>query len=245
MRFRKQATPGATRRTKAGVNTGSRAAAEWSVWFPWPVMLVLAAGLTAVAGWVSVLAATMLGWLSVPEMSIVEPVRLAAKLWLLGHGTPVTIAAQTISIAPLGLSLLWAWAGSALSELATRHALAELPGEERRNKEVARLSAVYVVAYLVLVAGVDVALMGSLSWRGLAGAALLALVSGVTGVGRACRWRPTLLSGWLRAPVWIRALPQVLRTAMLSVLAGGAVVSVVALLAAEERFLTLHNALSP
>ncbi|MDR0435604.1 MAG: DUF6350 family protein [Propionibacteriaceae bacterium] len=200
---------------------------------------------TALAGWVSLLAATMLGWLSVPALDVSRPVQLAAQLWLLGHGAHVDIAGQAISIAPLGFSLLWFLAGSALAEAATHHSLAAVPGEERRGIETARLAAVYAVTYLVLVLGIGVLLQGAVPWRGLIGAGLLGLFCGVRGVGRACRWRPTLLPWWLKLPAWLRALPQTLTVGALTALAGGALVLVVALRASRERFMELHNALAP
>jgi hypothetical protein len=207
--------------------------------------MALGAIAAAFAGWISLLAVTLLGWLSVPEVAISEPVRLAARLWLLAHGVEITIAGQVISIAPLGFVVLWVFLGSAIADLATRHSLAAPPTEEQRSLQTARLGAMYAVTYLGCVLVVSVLLEGGIQWRGIAGAALLALVTAVLGVGRACRWRLTLLPSWLKLPVWLRALPQVLFTGVLSALAGGALLLVVALLASHERFLTLYDTLQP
>jgi hypothetical protein len=207
-------------------------------------MAIFAVG-TALAGWVSMLAVTMFGWLSVPEVNVAEPVQLAAELWLLGHGAQVSIASQVISIAPLGFSLLWFFAGSALAEAGTRHAMNAAPDEEHRTLETARLTAVYAATYGLLVLGVTLLLEGTVSWRGVFGAVLLALAAGVRGVGRACQWRPTLSPWWLRLPSWARAVPQALLVGALTALAGGALLLLVGLLSAHDRFLALHAALAP
>ena len=71
-----------------------------------PAFAVVGAIASAGSGWLLVAAFCVIGWLSVENVPIAVALHLATQGWLLAHWVPVALPGATMSIAPLGLTML-------------------------------------------------------------------------------------------------------------------------------------------
>lgn len=142
-----------------------------------------------------------------------DALRAGAAAWLLGHGSGLRVSDTTVTVVPLGLSLLAAWSvwrcAVGLGESVSDHgpdaeALADGDRDLTVPNATTTFSATYVlltVAAAVLAAdggispGVGPAVTGALLLSGVLGAAGIAVGSG-------------------RAAVWLARVPLVLRAAL-------------------------------
>lgn len=150
------------------------------------VAAVFAAVQASVAGLLAPIVVALAIWMATPRVSVpwTEPVRVAANIWLLGHGAPLSLRAGTVDVVPLGLllPLLWlAWSGGVRVVAAAE---ARTPG---RARSLLGPGAIYVASYAALAVTIG-AFAGDTEVRVSLGAVLLAasLVS-VTGLLVAAR----------------------------------------------------------
>lgn len=76
--------------------------------FPWPVAAVGGGVLAGLAGLLVVAGLVMVAWFSAIAIAVPTVLAFAAQAWLLAHGGEVAIGESHITLAPLGLTLLFA-----------------------------------------------------------------------------------------------------------------------------------------
>ncbi|WP_427885226.1 DUF6350 family protein [Kribbella sp. GL6] len=152
---------------------------------PLPVAAVISAGACLLTGLLTCAAVAVIGWLGATFGGASGAVRAGAAAWLVAHKAAVTIGNSTIgtgriSVAPLGLTLFFAWCLYRGGKSATRTSGAD------RTKELIGLALGFAAVYGL--GGLVVALLteqGSLKvspLSGFLGAFSLALVAGLAGI---------------------------------------------------------------
>ena len=135
--------------------------------------------LAATAGVVACLGIAVAGWLSGTTGSIGGALRVGAGAWLLGHGYAAELGPATVTLVPLGLTLLLALALVACTGGAARLCAAS---SSRALAELAAACAAAYVGVVVLVAVLsDASDVGIAHGRGMLTTVLLA--AGAAGVG--------------------------------------------------------------
>lgn len=150
-----------------------------------------------------------------------DALQVGALGWLVAHGSGVSVRGTAVTVLPLGLTLLAAWAtwrvGRRAGEALSGHGPdADRLADGERDWTVPGATALFAVGYAVTVV-VVAALAADPSTapstgRALGGALLLAVLLGGTGLavgsGRAAVWLP-MLPGWCdRPPRWrVRCSP--------------------------------------
>ncbi|GAA1600802.1 hypothetical protein GCM10009804_66720 [Kribbella hippodromi] len=147
---------------------------------PLVVAAVISAGACLLTGLLTCAAVAVIGWLGATFGGASGAVRAGASAWLVAHKAGVTIGTGRISIAPLGLSLFFAWCLYRGGKAAARSSAAD------RTKDLLALSGAYALVYGLgaLVVALFVA-DGSLKVSALGaflGAFSLALVAGSAGI---------------------------------------------------------------
>ena len=123
------------------------AATPWRL--PWPLMTVLAAVVTAAAGWILVTGFCVLGWISVPQIKASSVLQLGTQGWLLAHGISVGLPGAQLSIMPLGLTLLIIAIGLGACQQAVLHS--QPPANGQVGIRVARMGLAFGLTYIILI----------------------------------------------------------------------------------------------
>lgn len=204
---------------------------------PWPLMTVLAALITATAGWVLVTGFCVLGWISVPQIEVPAVLHLGTQGWLLAHGVSVALPGARLSIMPLGLTLLIIAIGLGTCQQAAIHS--PPPADGQVGVRVTRMGLTFGLTYLILLGIARGWTEGELA----AQASLLTAVALVFGLGlvasaRALGWRPVM-------PSWVRGAGLAVAAGLAVLVAGGATVFVTALFLGQNRITMIHDALQP
>lgn len=182
-----------------------------------------------------------IGWITDHgSTSIAGALRLGADLWLAGNGAPIDTTGGSITLHPLGVTLviallLWRagmWAGAS-SHLPTGWSTARLVGS------IAVVYAGLVAAVTVL--GATPGIRPDLV-RGVAGAAVLSLLAAGAGVVRGAGRSRSL---YRRMPTGVRVALEAGTGATLMLLAGGALLLAASLTMHFGQVLTLTDALGP
>jgi hypothetical protein len=229
----------------SGKNDNQRSARElWNNLLPWPVMAALSAVVAVVAGWMLAASLTMLGWSEAMNIPVRSPIRLAAQFWLSANFARVDIGGVSLSIAPLGLTLLLLLINLSMAGVAAGHSLSEQPDEEVRWKVSLSIGSVFGVSYAAAAVGLAFYWQdGPTALSALPGALAVGLVAGVWGTGRAVGWRPSLEKWMRRLPTWLRALPRSIGAGLAVVALGSCVAFVVSLVANRDRFEAINATL--
>ncbi|MFG1627190.1 DUF6350 family protein [Kribbella sp. NPDC049227] len=147
-----------------------------------PVVLaaVLSAGACLLTGLLTCAAVAVVGWLAATFGGASGALRAGASAWLVAHKAGVTLGSGSVTVAPLGLTLFFAWCLYRGGKSAARNSAAD------RTGDLVLLSGVFAVVYGL--GGLIVALLtadGSLKVHPLAaflGAATIAFVAGTLGI---------------------------------------------------------------
>lgn len=217
---------------------------------PWPWYLVATVGAVAVlaAGWLLLAGATALGWLTTPEAELADALGLASHVLLLGHGVPVVIGNQSVSLVPLLLTALLVVLGHPVAALAARQAAAAEsdPDDTGRlwvdpERLVIRVAATYAGTYAAATTALALGTIGSAAvWRAALGGLTVGAIAGWWGAARALGH--DLREDW---PRWLRAVPTAISAATLVCLAAGALVLAAALFLQRDRVIAIHDGLDP
>ncbi len=236
-------TPSTSRRRRVGLRVLRRdpLARRDRPLVPWALAALVGGMVAALAGYLLALGASTLAWLAATDISYGTVATVSASFWLLAHGAPVFIGPVTISVAPLGYTVLIAFIAIGVATFAAgqaRAALApdaddgagdfwDLPARSdehalRRGAQVVGLFTLgYVVAVSVPAAAILAANQASRAGLGALGVGLIcSLIGAVRGFGL------PLTRGW---PAWLRAVPAAVGAALLVLLAGGALLTGIAL----------------
>jgi hypothetical protein len=147
---------------------------------PLVVAAVISAGACLLTGLLTCAAVAVIGWLGATFGGASGAVRAGASAWLIAHKAGVTLGAGRISIAPLGLTLFFAWCLYRGGKSATRSSGAD------RTRELIALGLAFAACYGL--GGLVVALLtdqGSLKVSPLSaflGTFSVALVAGLAGI---------------------------------------------------------------
>jgi len=202
----------------------------WRHLLPWPVDVVAAAIVMALAGWLVSAAICMVGWLSDISQPLQAPLSLATSLFLLANGSPVVVAGVKMSIMPMLLTLGIGTAGWGLIRVALRHGFADRPNAT--TGRVAGAAGVVAGVYGMVVAGLAGATQIGSTIHTLIGGVVIGFVTGWAAAAPLFGWRV----GWPeRTPAWVRACPRACGAGLGVLFAGGTLVMSVALILARER----------
>lgn len=187
----------------------------------------LVVAVVAVAGYVATASAPELG-----SAGWIDAARAGSAIWLLAHGGGLQLGAITVTLVPLGVTLL---------------ALGAVAGATRRARVEAWWALVAGTAVYTLLAGVFALFAAAPgSWRGVIGAAL------VGGLGSFLGLRGTSPRLPRPASALLARLPRAVGTgvraggrAALVLLAAGTVIVVIAMVVGFSRVLDVHRALIP
>jgi hypothetical protein len=147
---------------------------------PVVVSAVLSAGACLLTGLLTCAAVAVIGWLAATFGGASGAIRAGASAWLVAHKAGVTLGGGSITVAPLGLTLFFAWCLYRGGKSAARNSAAD------RTKDLMLLSGFFAVVY-----GLGALLVALLTAEGplevsplsaFLGAASLALVAGTIGV---------------------------------------------------------------
>lgn len=209
---------------------------------PWPVVALVGGLVGAASTWVVICGLFTLGWLAVPDVPWSTAVRTATRLWLMSYFSGGEVGGVSITLTPLGLTLLNAviihGIGGFVAGQARAGAEDELSQTQRRSLALssgATFATVFVLG--VLVASFWVQTPGQTA-RALLGAVGVASCAGLTGAARATQWHP-----FAALPLWARSLPRAVTVAVLTCWVTGSVVLVLALAGHRDRVRSLHDAL--
>lgn len=226
---------------------------------PWRLACVLAAALTAGAGWLVVLAYCSLAWLSAGAQGSFEQVlAFAAHAWLLANGVPFVLDGVTVSLVPLGFTALVVVMVCSLTSVIARGAghSAELDRRARgaagrranfgaaaqgsRGSLAARLAGWFAVSYTAILA-LTVNLLGRPedTGRAIVGGLVIGGLFALLAAGRTLRWRLVGLSHG----GWTCGLAAGVCAAFATLVFAGAVLFVVALLHNRHDVIGLHQQL--
>lgn len=208
----------------------------WRPTWPWYVGAVCGPIAVLLACWLVLGALAAVGWLTSPHASLGGALNLATRMLLLANGAPVQIAAVEVGIVPLGISLLLIVLGVPIASYAARQAGGQaadpddtgriwVDGEAITLRVGGCFAGVYAAGVALLAA-----LAGSLSLRALLGAVAIGVVTGLWGAARGVGYDPT--TTW---PSWLRSVPRAMGAAVLTMLAGGAALLVVALWVSRDQ----------
>ncbi len=210
---------------------------------PWLAAALAGGVLSALAGWLIVVAPVGLAWLTAPVGSLSGALRLGTQVWLLGHGGGATLDKLQITLVPLGLTLvlgviLVGVAGWAARQAQLLHPDDDLPDEERR-RITGRVTLAVALSYASSVALVSfLTSTPQQTARVLAGAMLLGAVAALLGAARTVHWRPA--HAW---PGWVRLVPRSMGAALLVLLIASALVLGTAIWRSATRITTLTQSL--
>ena len=147
-----------------------------------PVVLaaVISAGACLLTGLLTCAAVAVIGWLAATLGGASGAIRAGASAWLVAHTAGVTLGSGSLPVAPLGLTLFFAWCLYRGGKSAARSSGAD------RTQDLILLSGVFAAVYglgalIVALLTADSALKVS-PLSAFLGAASLALVAGTIGV---------------------------------------------------------------
>ena len=221
---------------------------------PWVAAALVGGVGAAAAGYLLSLGLSTLAWFAATDIGYGVVASVAARLWLLAHGAATPFGPVTVSIVPLGFTLLLAFIAAGVAGFAATQARIALWSEEtdvvtgrtpapsgieqlrRRSLQVIALFSLgYVVAVSVPAA---VFVQPNQATRAGLGALAVALLGSAVGTMRGLAPAPS--ATW---PPWLRAVPLAVAAALLVLLASGATVAGVALAQHWRRVATLTESL--
>ena len=212
--------------------------------WPWQLTAVVGALAVLLGGWLVLAAFALVGWLTSPDTEFAAALRLAADVLVLGHGGPVVIGGQAVSIVPLGLTLLLVFVALPVASFAARQAAHQdtEPDDTGRvwvdgEPLVLRVAGVFGGSYVAGVIALGLT-TGTLTLQLIAGAVAVGGIAGLLGASRGVDFDPT--RAW---PRWLRAVPRAMGAALLTVLAGSAALVAIAAWGGRERIATIVDSL--
>ena len=209
---------------------------------PWPLAALLAGLAAAGVGWLLTAGVAAVAWFSAIAVPLPQVISFASGFWLLSHGGTLDVAGSTVSLAPLGWSLLGLVLARGAGRLAGGQAHLARPGERGRSAQARLATAVAGLVALgyagaVLTTGLALGQRGAASVPA-AGALLLALAGALPG---ACRGLGTRLTRLV--PVPVGAALRGTAAGLWTVAAVAALALALAVLAGAGRITTLEHAL--
>ncbi|WP_345712116.1 cell division protein PerM, partial [Kineococcus glutinatus] len=200
--------------------------------------LLPAAARAALSSLALLVLGVVLTWTAASRTSVPlsSALRVAADLWLLGHGNAVAVAGGRVGVVPLGVTLL-----AVLAAVRQVRRWAEEQVAAERPLPWGRAAAVFAAGYGVVTGLVAlVARMPSAAADVTAAPVTGALLAAAVLVGCGARWDGYLVAS---APAGLRRCLRPAATATALLLGAGLLLVVVAVVLAHERVALLHSSL--
>lgn len=189
----------------------------------------------AIGSWLVVVALTVAGYVATaaaPELGTatwLDAARVGSAIWLLGHGGGLQLDGAAVSMVPLGVTLL---------------GLAGVATSVRRARLLGWWPPAVVIGVYTLLAGGFLAFAGTAgSWRGVVGAALVAVAGCL--VAQRGRYPAELTRLLARLPAEVRAGLTGAVGAIVLLLALGLAALALALVLGFSRVMQVHDSLVP
>jgi hypothetical protein len=166
--------------------------------FPWPLAALLGGVVSAAAGWLVLAGVSLLVWSTQLELPLPELLSFATNAWLLGNGVPLRTEAMTLSLVPLGLSLMFVVLCRGTARFASRQAVLARPGMNRLNLAW-RVALLAILGYLAVIALLLLTTGRIGEWQpGLIGASIISGLGAIWGcVGAFQLANPVSTPAWL------------------------------------------------
>ena len=205
---------------------------------PWS-LAAIGGGLGAVLGGALVVAAVVLiAWMGAPALPFDQVLAATGRLWLLAHGAPMAALGTTISLVPLGLTVVMLVFTFSLSAFALTQGVLTRPDvltRSRLRRLVVLTAVLFVVGYTVGAILISV-LLGEGLTASVGAAAGIAAIGSLAGAGWSAGYR-------LAGPAWLRASLKGAATSVLALVAAAAVALIVAVNQGEPRISDLERVL--
>jgi hypothetical protein len=206
---------------------------------PWWLAAAGGVLLDGLAGWAIVAALVVWGELSAQGALTKASFTVATQFWCLAHGGPLVRDGVTVTLIPLGLTVLLGSLLYSVTAYAARQARLAQPDAPARSAAL-KVAATGAAAYGLAVTAVAVAVNPDTPpWAGLGAFGLAFLVGGFAAAG-AAGWRPQ--RAW---PGWLQALPQAVATAVAILLLGGLAATVTGLVMHRQLVGAIFDQLDP
>ena len=209
---------------------------------PWPLAALGGGVLAGLAGALLVTGVLMIAWLSAIAIPLQAVLGFAGGVWLLAHGGELAVGADTVTLVPLGLTLVNGWICASVGGFAYRQGLLArsgvmAPGLRRRLLlgSIGQVCAGYTAFAVVL--ALTVAGPAGI-WRPALGAFVLSAASSAIGAALAAGLRPRAIR-----PDWLRRGLRGAAVGLLALIAASAVVLCVGAVLGEARIAGLETGL--
>ena len=209
---------------------------------PWPLAAWGGGFAAGLAGSLLVAGAVMIAWLSAIAIALPTALAFAAQVWLLAHGGQLSVGADTVTLVPLGLTLVFGAICASIGGFAYRQGRQSrtgVPDDTRRRRlllgSIGQVSAGYTVFAVVL--AWTVSGTGAI-WRPALGALLVSAVGSAIGAALAAGLHPSMLR-----PGWLRHGLRGAAAGVLALVIASAVVLATALTLGEPQIARLEAAL--
>lgn len=205
---------------------------------PWLLVALFGALATALVGWVVVTGFAVVGWLAADRGTVGDAFATGTQLWLLGSGAGARLGGMTLTLTPLGLSLLYAYLLSRFAGFAVRHSEWH-QAQTDQARTVLGIVTVTTAGYLAPVVSATL-LTGrpGQAVRGLGGAVAIGLIGSAWGSLAGSGYRPT--DRW---PAWARPVPRAVLAGVAVLLLAGSVLLLATLVTHVDRIRGLTDSL--
>lgn len=208
---------------------------------PWPLAAGVGGAGAALLGWLLVVGVVGVGWFTASAIPLPDVLAFCSGIWLLAHGGSAEIGGLPVTLAPLGLTLVGAGLAAAIGRFAAGQARLARPGAQRLTDRLAL--ALQVCGLLGAgYAAVTAAMAATLDLENLVaptlGALAVAVVAGFIGALRGLEVKLVEL-----LPSWLRAIAYGGAAGGLTLLALGAVLVGLAMLAGAEQVAVIETGL--
>ena len=98
---------------------------------PWAAAAAIGGAGAAVLGWLLIVGVAGVAWFTASAIPLPEVLAFCSGIWLLAHGGVAEIAGSTLSLMPLGLTLVGAALARVVGRFAAGQAWLARPGAQR------------------------------------------------------------------------------------------------------------------
>lgn len=208
---------------------------------PWVPAAVIGGVGAALLGWLLIVGVAGVAWFTASAIPLPEVLALCSGIWLLAHGGAAGIAGSSLTLMPLGLTLLGALLARTVGRFAAGQAWLARPGAQRvadRFRLALQVAGLTGLGYALVAVVFGLTVGQSVAVVPAVGALAVAAVAGLGGALRGLALRlDDLLPGWL-----VGALRGGV-AGFWTLLAVGAVVLALAMLLGAERVASIEQAL--
>ncbi len=155
---------------------------------PWPLAALGGGLLAGLAGSLLVAGVVMVAWLSALAIALPTALRFAAQVWLLAHGGELEVGAETVTLVPLGLTIVNGLICASVGGFAYRQGRQARPAAEGRVRRLLLLGSIGMVSagYIVFAVILAWTVSGAAAiWRPALGALVVSAVGSAVGAGMA------------------------------------------------------------